>query len=533
MPRSRTVTSAAGLILAACVLPAWSPAPPARTPGDAIDAGFQAFWSAGNRRDAAKAADRLIGGRVEFDVAWRRLKQGRAYGKAPAGPRPQTLRVGDQTFENTIDIPEQYDPARPWPVRVQLHGGINRPEPQESPRRRQNRLAGEPQIYILPVGWGDAAWWHANQVDNILELVDRVKRTYNVDESHVYLTGTSDGGTGAYYLAMREPTPWSAYLPLIGNLRVLASPDARADGDLFVGNLVNRPFFIVNSEHDPLYPVAQIEPYIDLMRRAGVSLVFHPQPDAGHDTSWWPSERPAFETFVHDHPRNPYRDRLSWETERTDRYNRIDWLVIDALGTTSGAAALEDVNTYSPRGDADFGARSEPRVDDGTRLTDVVDGSDAYELGLRKGDLIVAVDGRAVADGQAIVRAMTDHRLGTPIEIVVERKGRRQTLAGKFPPEPVAAPPRKMFDHHRASGRVDLVRRGNTVEARTRGVRAFTLLLSPDVFDFAAPVAVTVNSRAAFQGVVKKDPAVLLKWAARDNDRTMLFGAELKIEVSK
>ena len=58
---------------------------------------------------------------------------------------------------------------------------------------------------------------------------------------------------------------------------------------------------------------------------------------------------------------------------------------------------------------------------------------------------------------------------------------------------------------------------------------SLTLLLSPDVVDFSKPVTVRVNGRQVFKGEVKKDPAVLLAWAAKDNDRTMLYGAELKI----
>ena len=45
------------------------------------------------------------------------------------------------------------------------------------------------------------------------------------------------------------------------------------------------------------------------------------------------------------------------------------------------------------------------------------------------------------------------------------------------------------------------------------------------------PVIVTVNGREVFSGAVKKDVATLMKWAARDNDRTMLYGAELPIIV--
>ena len=40
-----------------------------------------------------------------------------------------------------------------------------------------------------------------------------------------------------------------------------------------------------------------------------------------------------------------------------------------------------------------------------------------------------------------------------------------------------------------------------------------------------------MNGKKVFSGTVRRDPAVLLKWAARDNDRTMLYGAELKIAV--
>jgi hypothetical protein len=79
------------------------------------------------------------------------------------------------------------------------------------------------------------------------------------------------------------------------------------------------------------------------------------------------------------------------------------------------------------------------------------------------------------------------------------------------------------------SGRVDLTRRGNTVTASTRGVKEFTLLLSPDQFDFSQNVVVQVNGRVVFDARVEKSLETLRKWAARDNDRTMLFGAEIRI----
>ena len=210
-------------------------------------------------------------------------------------------------------------------MRVQLHGGVNRQAAQSvgggaeleeeeasggggraptlDRRRRENRIPGESQIYVFPSGSANAAWWHGNQVDNILRLVDRLKRRYNIDESRIYLTGISDGGTGVYYMGMKDPTVWSAFMPLNGSIKVLGNPAVRAEGELYAGNLANRPFYIVNGGRDPLYPVEHVATHVEAFKQLGVPLVFRPQATAGHDTSWWPYERSLFEQFVKQKPR--------------------------------------------------------------------------------------------------------------------------------------------------------------------------------------------------------------------------------------
>ena len=171
--------------------------------------------------------------------------------------------------------------------------------------------------------------------------------------------------------------------------------------------------------------------------------MFQVYPEAGHDTSWWPTERSQYEAFLAAHGRPAHPADLSWETEQTDLYNRVAWLVIDRLGRGPRDASLDEVNTFEPSA-------------------------------------------------------------GRPVTLY-RRSGR--------------------------SGRVDVSRRGNVFEAKTRGVRQFTLLLSPDVVDFSRPVRVSVNGADVFDGAVEKDRETLLEWAARDNDRTRLYGAELTVTV--
>ena len=117
-----------------------------------------------------------------------------------------------------------------------------------------------------------------------------------------------------------------------------------------------------------------------------------------------------FEAFVLAHPRQPHPESLSWESERTDRYNRAHWLVINELGRRpADDAALEDVNRFTASG------------------------------------------------------------------------GEQRMFARTWP-----------------SGRVDARRTGNTFDVRTRGVARFTLLLSPDVIEFSAPIVVRVDGNVAF-----------------------------------
>jgi hypothetical protein len=79
---------------------------------------------------------------------------------------------------------------------------------------------------------------------------------------------------------------------------------------------------------------------------------------------------------------------------------------------------------------------------------------------------------------------------------------------------------------------VDAIRRGNHFELKTRGVEALTLLLpADDSIELGKPVVVRVNGRTLHDAVVPADRRTLLTWAARDNDRTMLYAAALRILV--
>jgi hypothetical protein len=535
--RSFLVTAAAAGLLAFAAARPIAQAPKVGAPGSpgAIAAAFNAFWAAGSTTDAAARVEDIVKTRASFDEVHRRLQQGRPYATQPTGQVRSSNRTSDGIEHNfVLNIPDGYDPSRTYQVRIQLHGGVG--------GRRDNRVVGagtigalagdaggDGQIYIIPYAWAAAPWWDDDQVLNLRAIVDAAKRRYNVDENRVVLSGVSDGGTGAYYIAMRDTTPYAAFLPLNGYLMVLGSSDID-DGSLFPTNIRNKPFFVVNGGRDPLYPTSLVDPYIAHMKTSGVALEYRPQPEAGHNTQWWPEVKASYEGFVRAHPRVPLPDTLTWETASTTTINRAHWLIIDTLGQSRDEAkALPDVNLMAAAPRPDFGARSI-----GTRINRIVPGSNAEKIGLMPGDVLMHANEETVPSSVDVGDALSDLKPGATLDLLVARSNAPVELSGTYDPRTTTTPPpRVLFSRGRPSGRVDVTRRGNTVQAATRGVAAFTLLLSPDQFDFSKPVTVVANGRTVFDGKVQKNVRTLLKYAAADNDRTMLFGAEVKIDLTR
>jgi pimeloyl-ACP methyl ester carboxylesterase len=511
--------AAAILAISAAVLSAQRPA---------VDAAFEQFWSAKDPAEAQRCVDDIVRSGVTFDEAYTRLRRGRTYSTSKTGQVRLSNRTADGIeHQFAINVPESYDPARKYQVRVQLHGGVM--------MRTDNRivgpgtvgaLTGAEQIYVVPYAWDAAPWWSDDQLQNLTAILDTIKRAYNVDENRVVLSGVSDGGTGAYYVAMRETTPFASFLPLNGFWMVLASDNLKVDGPLYGNNLRDKPFFIVNGGRDQLYPTDLVDPHIDHFRKHGVTLVYEPQPDAGHNTQWWPQVKDDYEAFVRDHPRQPLPDTLTWETSDPNAHNRAHWLVIDKLGATPGDAKLDDLNEVPISARPDFGLQTA-----GGRVVRVTQESNAAAFGFRVGDALVSLNETTIPIGTDILEVLADVKRGSRVTIVVSRSNKPVELTGVYDPPIVSYPPRQLFDRPLPSGRVDLTREGNAVRASTRGVTGFTLLLSPDQFDFGKPITVVANGHTAFSGRVQKDPRTLLKWAALDNDRTMLFGAELHLDL--
>src|SRR5689334_3433001 len=134
------MTRSLGLMVMAAMIAALTLAS-SQTAAPAVDAAFARFFAARSAQEIAAATEQIVASGVTFDEALGRLRQGRRYSAdVPRGIVQKSYRSETGEYFYALDVPESYEPARKYQVRVQLHGGVGRVERDAPSRPRQNTL---------------------------------------------------------------------------------------------------------------------------------------------------------------------------------------------------------------------------------------------------------------------------------------------------------------------------------------------------------------------------------------------------------
>ncbi len=447
--------------------------------------------------------------------------------------------TGWQRFANTcrddvkrpylVWIPESYDPARRYPLLVEMHGGVSRP--RLVPDRYFKNLEGNcgklaqmhDFILMIPKGQRGAEWWTDVGALNILDSIASLRRTYNIDENRIFATGFSDGGSGAYYLGLTHPTVFAGFIPLNGLVAV-----AQAGGlQVHLRNLCNRPLYVVNTGRDTLYPAAMVTPLIEAMKKAGANVTYVVHEDVPHRPDYMEAERPRIWKWMQEVRRDPLARSLVWETADV-KCGRVQWLTVTNLGRSGGQDVFPDLNPGITRGRVVLGVRLDQSYEGvGVRIESVSDGSLAKTLGLEAGDVITGLDEVDVLDLNDLRGVLGKKKPGEAVKVLVEREGKELSYSGAFP----RSRPRPALRRSRPYGSIRAVVEGNTIRVTTRNVKTFKVELSAAMFDLAKPVEILVNGKRVSNEVHAPDVRILLECAVRDQDRSVHYVGRVRIRV--
>lgn len=96
--------------------------------------------------------------------------------------------------------------------------------------------------------------------DKVLEVLDFVKKNYNIDESRIYVCGMSLGGYGTLHFAGKHANKITAAVAICGGGNV-------SDGC----NLASIPLWIQHGDIDYIVPISESQKIVDAIKKCNAN----------------------------------------------------------------------------------------------------------------------------------------------------------------------------------------------------------------------------------------------------------------------
>lgn len=176
----------------------------------------------------------------------------------------------------SVYVPEDYDPARAYPLVMALHGGSGHGRLFLWSWLREVR--GRGVILVAPTASGDTWSLMDPQVDSahLANVLDEVAQSWHVDRAHLLLTGMSDGGTFTLLSGLDEDSPFTHLAPVAASFHPLLL--AMADPARIKG----LPVYLVHGALDWMFAVSMARTAQRALIAAGANVVYREIEDLSH-----------------------------------------------------------------------------------------------------------------------------------------------------------------------------------------------------------------------------------------------------------
>jgi len=381
----------------------------------------------------------------------------------------------------------------------------------------------EPYILVVPQGSRKCPWWSDNGRKVVLTAIKQLKYKYNIDSNRITATGFSDGASGCYYLNMADPSSFSQFWPLNG--LALVGPSA-GKCRLYLDNLKNRPMFCCNTTDDSLYPPASYNPIMEAFKKAGADFIFREFKDIGHTPAYLDQIAEQTSKLWMEKNRNPWRESLSWALSDM-RFNRIDWLTINELGRTENEIEFSPT-VVTIRERLTLGISADQKYEgEGVKVTEVSEGSNAENAGMKVGDIIFEMDSAAIKDLSDLRKAIASLKENEEFIVKVKRDGQDVELTGIVN----ELQSRAYLDYKETAGFIQIKREGNKFIVGTKYIKSFSISVRPGVVNFDENVIVEVNGKVVFDAKPTYSKEYILACWQRDADKESLPAGKIDVEV--
>ena len=329
---------------------------------------------------------------------------------------------------------------------------------------------------------------------NLVEILDATKRAYNVDENRVVVSGVSDGGTGAYWVAMRETTPFASFLPLNGYWMVLASGDID-DGDA----LRQQPAQQADLRRERRTRSAVSDRDRRSAHRASEARRRHARlsPAAGGRAQH--RVVAGGEGHVRDvrarasaHAAAGHAD-VGNAAAPTPATARTGWSSTSSARSPATRQSLPDLNEMAMPPAPDFGVRAVGMRDQSGHAPGRTRSGSASKAGDARGP---PERSSRFRPGMDVAEALEDVAPGSPITLLVARNNLPVELSGTYEPQMAPVPPRQLFARGAPAGPRRSDARGQHRDRRRRAASRRSRCCCRRISSISRkPVKVVANGR--------------------------------------
>jgi poly(3-hydroxybutyrate) depolymerase len=218
--------------------------------------------------------------------------------------RHYRLETANEVLPYRMYVPSSYTGAKAFPLIIALHGlGGTEDSFFDNYNRALPPLA-EQHGYILaaPLGYrvdGSYGWGLGTppadpntrrtqdfSEQDVMQVLQRVRQQYKIDENRIYLMGHSMGGIGTWKIAAKFPDIWAAVAPIAGN----GAPDT-------LDKIRHVPHIVVHGDADPTVPVAGSRNMVAKLKALGTEHKYIEVPGGLHSDVVAPNLAAIIEFF--------------------------------------------------------------------------------------------------------------------------------------------------------------------------------------------------------------------------------------------
>lgn len=189
----------------------------------------------------------------------------------------------------------KWDNSKRYPLVIWLHGsgqsGSNNTSQMGGPTRTftdSEHQEKNPCLMIAPQCPDAEIGWNKQVADNLMALIADLMDKLPVDQSRLYLTGSSMGGFGSWNLAAKYPKVFAAVVPLCGG----GDPKKAEE-------LKNVPIWAFHGDQDPMVPVERTRVVVAAIKAAGGSMCKYTElAGAGHGITGTVYPMPELHTWM-------------------------------------------------------------------------------------------------------------------------------------------------------------------------------------------------------------------------------------------